>query len=451
MEALFPVLIAIIVVIVFAIILSLLLSAKAKIDKHTHKPKGRQTIIKEATRKLASDPHNPTALSELGNLYYQEHNWEKALPIFDTLSNVSVARSGIDVSEVSLKQGICAANLNKPQEALKGLIEARKLKPDTFDVNFYLGKVLLMTNDFEKAIPLLKKAITINNEIPETYSLLGKAFYSSKKYRESLGYLRRALDNNPEDKELLFFMADALNESGSSEKAIKVFMHLRPDPKFGAQSCLASGIYHTKLNQIDKAIKDFEIGIKHETAPIELQTNIKYRLAQCYIQQNDMTSGLNFLKQIQLINPNYKDVQSLIAKYQELNQNSNLRTYLIGTNSDFVALCRKIAVVFFKNSRVKILDISVTAECAEVFTEIDTDKWEDNIIFRFYRTTGSTGEIYIRDFHAKIRDEKAGRGICFTAGTYTDEARKYIDGRPIDLLDKIQLAKILSSVEANSL
>ena len=117
-------------------------------------------------------------------------------------------------------------------------------------------------------------------------------------------------------------------------------------------------------------------------------------------------------------------------------------------NSDFVSLCRKIVMTFYKRSRVKIINISVQAEFTEVLTEIDTDKWEDSVIFRFYRTTGSTGELFIRDFHAKLRETKAGKGICFTAGTYTEEARKYIDGRPIDLIEKATLVKMLSHLDS---
>ena len=158
-----------------------------------------------------------------------------------------------------------------------------------------------------------------------------------------------------------------------------------------------------------------------------------------------------FIKNIQLLSPNYKDVPALITKYQELNQNSNLRTYMIGSSNEFVALCRKIVSSFFKKSRTKVIDINVSSDYAELLTEIDTDKWQDVISFRFYRTTGSTGELYVRDFHAKIRDEKAGRGICFTAGTFSDEARKYIEGRPIDLIEKAQLSKILSSLEMNTI
>ena len=451
MEALFPILIAIIIVIVFGILLSLILNGKSRGGRGVKKQKERQTIIKEATKKLTSDPHNINALTELGSVYYKERDWQKAYPLYATLVSLASTRVGINLAEVTLKHGICALYLSKQPEALKSLLESRKLNPDNFDVNFYLGKALVEQKEFDKAIPLLKKAITINNDVPECYATIGKAYYLSKKYKESLPYLRKALDTNPEDKELLFSMADALNESGTPDRAIKVFMHLRPDPVYGAQSCLAAGIFHTRCNQIEAAIKDFEIGTKHENAPLDLKLNIKYRLVQCYIKSNNMTAGLALLKNIQLLSPNYKDVPALITKYQELNQNSNLRTYMIGSSNEFVALCRKIVSSFFKKSRTKVIDINVSSDYAELLTEIDTDKWQDVISFRFYRTTGSTGELYVRDFHAKIRDEKAGRGICFTAGTFSDEARKYIEGRPIDLIEKAQLSKILSSLETNTI
>ncbi|MGP1587307.1 MAG: tetratricopeptide repeat protein [Treponemataceae bacterium] len=452
MEELFPILIAAIVIIAFITFFAVLISAKKKLGKNRpKKQKTRQAIINEATRKLSSDPHNIEALYELGDLYFSEKNYEKALPMFDALVNLASTRHSINVGDVNLKLGICAINCHNATQAFNALLASRRVNPDNFDVNYYMGKTLYELKEYEKAIPIVKKAITINSEIQDSYELLGQIYFDYKKYREALPYLKRTLDVDPANKAVLYNMATALSETGNSDKAIKVFIHLRPDPVYGASSCLAAGKFHIKNNQIENAIKDFEIGLKHEKAPVELMLEIKYRLATCYLKSGNIPSGLSLLKDIQAIAPNYKDISSLVPKYQELNQNSNLKTYLIGTTSDFVALCRKIAVIFFKNSRVKITNINVTSECAEILSEIDTDKWEDNVIFRFYRTTGSTGELFIRDFHAKIRDEKAGRGICFTAGTYTEEAKAFIDGRPIDLIEKTQLARLLSKVESTGL
>lgn len=447
MDNMVPVLVTVFTLILSGVIISAILKFSKKAHPHD-KQKSRQNIIKEATRKLAQDPHNVSGLQALSDLYYRESLWDKALPIFDTMMTIAAAHPEIDQAEVALKQGVCAVKLGRTQDSFRGLLLARQLRPDNFDVNFYIGQAYVQTKEYDKAIPFLKKAIVLNHEIADTYKYLGQALYLAHRYKEALPYYKRALDVTPENRELLYQMGDALNEIGNTEKALKIFIHLRPDPDYGVQSCLAAGIIHANNNLIDKAIQDFEIGIKHTSAPLDTLTNIRYRLSQCFLKSNDISQGLYYLKEIQATIPNYKDVPQLIARFQELNQNKNLQTYLMAGNSDFVALCRKIVMTFYKRSRVKIINIAVQSEYTEVLTEINTEKWQDTVIFRFYRTTGSIGELFIRDFHAKLRDAKAGKGICFTAGIYTDEARKYIDGRPIDLIDKTMIIRILSQLDS---
>ena len=161
---------------------------------------------------------------------------------------------------------------------------------------------------------------------------------------------------------------------------------------------------------------------------------------------NKMAAGIEALKQIQALVPNYKDVSTLMARYQELNQNRNLQTYMIATSSDFVALCRKIVAGYYANSFAKIQDIMVYPEYGEIKAGIETPKWEDTEIFRFYRTAGSVGEMPVREFHAKVTDAKVDRGICFTAGAYTDTAKKFVEGRPIDIVEKTGLIKLLKRI-----
>ena len=442
-----PILIAVIVVVGFIALLMVFSGSKGKSGRGSRQ-KSRQVIIKDATRKLSQNPHNPDGLIPLANLYFQEQLWEKAYPLYETMLNIAVAHSEINLGQASLRQGICALKIGKNEEAFKGLLQARKINPDSFETNFYLGQAFINNKEVDKAIPLLRKALTINKEVPEIYKYLGIALYQNHNFKESLPYLKRALDITPDDKELLFSMADAMKEGGSGDRAIKVFMHLRPDPEFGARACLAAGIIHQNAKQHDKAVQDFEIGLKHINAPIEVITQIRYRLAHAYLETSDISHALICLRDIQSTVPNYKDVPALIARYQELNQNSNLHTYLISNNSDFIALCRKIVSVYFGKAYVKVLDINAMSDCTEVQTEIETAKWEDSVLFRFYRTTGAIGELFIRDFHARIKDLKSGRGICFTAGTFTEEARKYIEGRPIDLTDKAGLIKILNRIDS---
>ena len=440
------IIVAILVIVVFLTLITTFSGKKGK-DKGAKKPRKRSVIIKDATKKLSQNPHNVSALTELSNLYYQEHNWEKALPLFEQLLNLSSTNKDIDFFQVALRQGITSLNLKKPEDAIKGLSAAIKINNNNYEANYYLGQAFYQNNMFDKAIPFLRKAATLNAELPNVNEPIGLSFYNLKRYRDSLPYLKRALEENPEEKVILFSMADAMQQTGFGDKALKVFMHLRADPEFGARSCLSAGIMHMNSGALDKAIQDFEIALKHSNVPPEILLEIKYRLAGCYLQDGAVDQGLSMLREVQIVNPTYRDVNSLITRYMELKQNKNLQIYLTAGNSDFVALCRKLVETFYGKAVVRIIDIAVTNDNTEILTEVETAKWEDTVIFRFYRTTGSTGELHIRDFHGRIKDARAGHGICLTAGSFSEEAKKYIEGRPIDLVDKAELIKRLKKID----
>lgn len=438
-------LIAVVIIVAFAAIV--LSFATRKKSGKKGRQKSRAQIIRDSSRKLAQDPHNANALIALGDLYYSERAWDKAYPIYETQLGIAPAHKEIDVFRAALRQGVCAVKLDKIAEAFKGLGTAVQINPNDFEVNYYLGLAFYKNNEFEKAIPRFKKVVLIKPEATGINSPLGLSLYKAKHYKESLPYLKRALDENPENKEVLFAMADGMNESGYGEKAMKVFMHLRPDPEFGAKACLAAGMFHLKIGQPDKAIQDFEIGLKHLNATPEIAIETRYRLANAHFAQRAIGKGIGYLQEIQEVNPQYKDVPQLIARYSELNQNKNFQTYLMASSSDYVALCRKIVLNFYQKAVTKIVDISVKPENVEILVTVEFSRSEETHIFRFYRTTGAVADLYVREFHARVTEAKADKGICITAGLFSDEGRKYAEGRPIDLIDKSSLIKILKKVE----
>ncbi len=404
--------------------------------------KNRSVIVKSAEKRLKQDPQDPRGLLPLVEIYFQEQSWEKALGLYKTIIEIAPLHQIINVKEASWKAGVCALKINDLDYAFKALSLARTEDPENFETNFYLGQAFFNNKQFDKALPLFNKAYIINKDNNQLHEYLGLCFYEIKDYRKAFPLLKASFDVNPDNKKVLFAMAESLYYCNKGDKAISVFLHLRADPEFGARACLYSGLYHASKKQMDKAIKDFEIGLKHESAPLDIITNIRYNLSQAYLGSKNIPKALSLLKDIQATNPGYKDVQSLVARYHEMSQNSSLQTYLVAGSSDFLALCRNIVSSYFAKSHVKIIALDAKPDVVEIQTEIETAKWEDFVVFRFYRSTGATGEFVIRDFHGRIRDVKAGRGICFTAGAFSSEAKKFVDGRPIDLIDKEGLLKV---------
>ena len=408
--------------------------------------KNPSILAKDCQKKLAKDPHNVQALQTLSEIYFTEQNFEKAYPLYETLMNLSSVHVEINQQIAATRLGICAYKLGKLEDAANAFTGGIRLNPRDFDCNYYLGRILYEKNDFEKAILCLKRALNIRPEASEVHEYLGYALYKSKKFRDSLTFLKKSLDEHPDNKETLFTFACALEDSNMGDKALKIFMHLRPDPKYGAEACIACGSLHQKANQLDKALEDYAIALKLESISSEMRLNASYKMANVYLLQHNIPKALALFKQIQIISPGYKDVSALVQRYSELNQNSNLQAYLMSGTSDFVVLCRKFVQAYYSGSFVKIEDINVSSDSTEVLCSVETSKWNDTELFRFFRSSGAIGELYVRDFHAKLKDIKCDRGFCVTAGSFTEEARKYVENRPIDLIEKSKLITILKKV-----
>lgn len=414
-------------------------------DKKTSN-RNKAQIIKEANKKLAKNPHDPAGLIPLGDVYFSSQIWDKAYLIYNDLSKLDSKSGFVNLGECFLRLGISALQLGKNPEAVQALVSAYKINSVSFENNFYLGKAMFNQKLYEKSVPLFKKAILAKPESTGVYFLLAQSLYFAKKYRECLSFFKKALDEDPSNKEALFNMSDAMFQEGRGDRAIKIFMHLRADPVYGARSCLRAGIFHTKINDLNSAIQDYEIGLKHENEPSDIRVEIEYNLARCYFEKNQIAKGLALFKAIRNSVQNYKDVNSLINRYQELSQNNNLQIYISANSNDFVTLCRKFILTKYKNSNVKIQNIEKDSLYTDILTEIFAATWQDVVLFRFFRTTGSVGEIYIREFHEHMNDVNAERGFCVSAGIFSEESKKYIEGRPIDLIEKTELTKILKQI-----
>lgn len=432
------------VILIFATVLFIV----TKISKKTaSKTKSRTAILSAGLKRLSQNPHDVEALRTVGDVYIQDKDWEKAYSIFAHLLERSGTLPPTIQMDIHIKFGLVSLKTNRVDEAKKGFLLARTFDQDNFEVNYNLGYIHYLEKDYDKAIPLLRKAIIINGNSINAKKYLGYSYLKDRKYNEALPYLKSVFELNPEDKETLFNIGQCFFELSINDNAMNVFSRLRLDQTYGPDSCLYLGLLYIKSSQYDKAIEHFEIGLKHEQISVDVQNELRYRYAQCCIKIQDITKALSLLKEIQFVNPSYKDISSLIMRYQELNQNKALKIYLMAGQSEFVALCRKIVSKFYPNARVKIVDIVVLTTHTDVVASIDTDRFTDTAVFRFFRSQGSVGELLLRDFHGRIKELKAGSGVCFSAGTFSDEAIKFSEGRPIEIYDKERLNKILSTIE----
>lgn len=444
-----------IVVIVFIFFILVFSRRKNKTDnnktKSNYRKKDKKTQLREANRRLAQNPKDAEALHIVAENHLEEGNYDKAMRSFEILIDLCATDKELDEFLFTMKHAIAALQSGHYKEAYKSFKLARTMKDDVFEVNYNLGFLEYKAKNYEKAQARLQQAMNQQPEHFQTLKYLGLTRIKLKKYREASLTLRKALDLTPDDKETLYALGQAYHNLGKNEQALQVFTHLRTDTQIGPTAALFAGSINMKNRKYEEAVLDFTIGLRHDKLNTETRLELMYRLALAHIALKQIGEAIVLLEDIHRSRPSYRDVPALIQHYSELHRNENLQTYLIASTSDFVALCRKVALTFFQKAKMQIQDISMhKSEYADILAEVSTTKWEDTVLFRFVRTTNQIGELMLRDLYAKVKEVKAGRGVCVSAGEFTDEAKHFVEARLIDLVGKEELLSRMKQIQRSS-
>ncbi|TFG59949.1 MAG: tetratricopeptide repeat protein [Spirochaetales bacterium] len=438
-----PVIIVVIIIGVLVFVFLRILRKKNKSDDG-NKGDDRNTVIREANRRLSQNPKDASALFSLAELYFKEENYDKAMKTYQVLIDLCSTNADLIEFDLTVRYAVSALKLKKFDAAYRSFLLARTMRQDSFEVNYNLGTLEYLKKGYEKAFSLLTSANILQPEHIPTRRYLGHCNFKLKKFREAADILRKVLDVEPGDKEALFILGQCYFELGQNDQAVKIFTRLRADPEIGPTAALYSGTIHLNSRQYAQAAEDFELGLRHAGIKKETALEIKYRLAAASIKQQDLGKAVSLLMEINGEVPGYKDTTGLLGRYRELNANHNLQSFLMASPSEFANLCRKIVEGYFQGSTVKITDISMNKnDYLDVLANVSTSRWDDVILYRFIRTTGQVGELYLRDLYARIRDVKAGRGFCIIAGEFSDGAKQFVEARLIDLVEKEALLKLL--------
>ena len=409
--------------------------------------KSKEKILKEANKKLAVNPKDKSALLTLADLYFSENDFEKAARSYKMLMGLITGGSYLDEYTITLRHGLSCAKIGAYDEAIKSLIIAKTIKDESAEANYYLGVIEFERKAYEKALNYFKEALKINPDHSLSFRYLGMCLRRLGHRKEAVRYLKSAVERDPSDKPVLFELGESYYNLGHNENALKIFTHLRPDPTVGPQSCLNAAIINFNNEKLDDALTDLNIGLKHTPLPEELKLELLYLRANVNIQLQDFDNALKDLKTIQSFEPNFKNINDLIQRINDFSSNRHLQTYIVSPASEFLTLCKSLVLRYFKDSTVKILDISVHKnEYADLLVEVNTTKWVDVCLFRFIRSTSQVGDTIVRDLATQIKELKAGRGVCACAGEFTIGARQFVEARQIDLIDKEQLLKWLAKL-----
>jgi tetratricopeptide (TPR) repeat protein len=445
MNVLFYVLIGIAAVGLLVIAFVLLFGRDRVKENHVRSNRrDRDQVFREATRRLAQDPRDIPALKDLAEITFEERDYPNAYKHYRSLVSLCGANPEIDEFEANLRLGQSALKVKKGGEAHKHLMVARTLRPDEFEVNFNLGLIEYVQKNHPKASEYFRIAHSQRPDDVATNRYLGHSLYSQKAYGDAIEVLQRVLDFEPDDKKVQFLLAKSYYAMKQNDPALQIFTRLRTDPDIGAISALHAGTLNSNAKRLDTALEDFDIGLRHENINQAVFLELKYRMAEVYLKTGELSGALRLWKEINTLQPNYKDVAEKIGQFQDVHTNRFMQTFLMGASSEFITLCRRIASRYYANANTKLINISLRkGEYADILAHVRTPKWEDQVLFRFVRSQGTVGELLLRDLYVRAKEIRAPRAVCVIGGTFTEQARGFVEARMIDVVEKDGLFKML--------
>jgi tetratricopeptide (TPR) repeat protein len=409
--------------------------------------RSRLAEVREANRRLVQNPRDPEALAVLASAAFEEQDFPRAFQHYQVLLPLAGSRAPKDAFQVTLRYAQAARNSGKMEEAYQGFLLAHDLDRESFEVSYNLGVLEYGRKNYPRAVGFLRQAAAAQPDHAQTLKYLGHGLFQLKQYKEAAMALSGSLDLEPEDTGAQFALARSYYALSSNEPALAIFSRLRTDPQYGAQSSLFAGTIHMNTKQAAQALEDFAIGLRHPGTPANVTLELKYRKAAVHAREGDIPAALALWKEIMAVQADYRDVRELSARYQEVHSSRHLQDYLLASSADFLSLCRKVAVKYYPGGAAKLLSIGLQrAEYADLLAQVRTPQWEELVLFRFLRTGGSVGELMLRDFYARLKEVRAGRGVCLTAGGFSEQAAAFVEARMIDLVEKEGLVKLFRRI-----
>lgn len=169
----------------------------------------------------------------------------------------------------SRNAGLFAAKLmaelvSDPEESNNRLLNMQKLLPDSYFIEFYLGRNLLAQNRLAEASRHFSRALALNpseEDLPYIYSYMGSCLKDQEKYQEAITVLTKGavVDNTrPDIHNMLGFCHFKL---GEYENAIEHFTKTVELNPASAIDYANIGVNYRRLDRNEEAVKYFELAL----------------------------------------------------------------------------------------------------------------------------------------------------------------------------------------------
>lgn len=252
-------------------------------------------------RCLALKKDYSLAYKYLGNLFYNQSDYTKALENYNTYTSYE---PGIDSYDFFYKKGYSENELEKYSDAIESLSKSVELKSDNAASYDELGYAYYKIENADGAIKNYTKSIEIKPNSYVPYLGLGDVNRDLKKnIEEALKNYLLALEYNKESKKAQYSIGYCYNDKGNYNDAIPYLKKAISIDKNYVSAITELGYSYYALAEYSNALALFDNAIalnKKDGLSI-------YYSGLCYVGMKNKTEALKMYNELKIIGSSYAD------------------------------------------------------------------------------------------------------------------------------------------------
>lgn len=409
-------------------------------------PRGAVRLCKNI---IAKNPENYDAHYFMGLAYLNLNQDELALEELKTFDKAGVTSKNISEYELRTHLAELYVKFNKIDEALKEYALLAQKKTNEYEVYFKMGELFDSKGNKQQAAAYYMKTLQLKKKyVPALYNL-GKIYFDFKKYIDAKKIFSILKSEESGNLKAYYYLGVIDKNEGNYNSAIANLEKATRDKELKVKALAERGLVYSAMGKNELAVIEFERALNNINGESQnFILNIRYFLADTYETLRDINNAVKQWQLIQAVKPGFKNIDEKLSLYQDSTMDDSMKDFMTAANDDFLEICQNIAIA--KEHNVEEIRSVNNGEYIEMLVSENNNGWinlkKKLKIMRVYRNSDPLDERQIREISDFIKTKEYFKAFIISAVGFTERAIAFAQERPLELIGKNELQKILKNI-----
>ena len=265
---------------------------------------------------IDANPYSHQAWFNLGNAFYFDCQYEKALDAFEYafIINEKFEPAYKEFAEVCF-------HLKQYNKAIDALEEALPFFQSDSDLHLKIGQAYEYQKNYSKAKVFLYRALELDSKNDEVYYHLGECYAKENEYSSAIHYYHQAIKIDDLREDYMVGLAIAYSHTGNYQKALPLFQHATEIGPEVSNNWIEFAHFLLSIDGLEEAMDAIE-----EAEENAYCSDILYCKAALLFRMGDRVTALNHLGEA--LAENYADQDIFFSFVPEMREDRDVKAIL---------------------------------------------------------------------------------------------------------------------------